>query len=144
MGTAGVVGADRRKVCFIVDPNVHKKAVQLASVKTRDVFLNATIESGVMTSIWGYPVYCSYFMHYLSAKRMANAVGKVDGTDSSNTTGSILAVRWDQWAMGWRRRMTMETQRWPDADATQIVAMMRLGLVQRDTEASAISYNVTV
>ncbi len=47
MGTAGLVGSDRRKVDFIIDPNVHKKAVQLASVKTRDVFRDATIENGI-------------------------------------------------------------------------------------------------
>ncbi len=66
------------------------------------------------------------------------------GTDSNNTTGAIVAVRWDQWGMGWRKRITLETQRWPDADATQIVSMMRMGLVQRDTEATAESYNVGV
>jgi len=40
--------------------------------------------------------------------------------------------------------MTIETTRIPAADATEIVAMMRYGLVNRDTEASAISYNITI
>ena len=85
------------------------------------------------------------FMHYKSAVRKANTAGKVDqDTTANNTTGSILAVRWDQWLFGWKRRMTIETERIARSDATEIVAMMRVGLLQRDTEASAISYNVGV
>ncbi len=75
----------------------------------------------------------------------ANSAGKLDlDTASNNTTGVILAVRWDQWQFGWRRRMTIETTRVPAADSTEIVALMRFGMVQRDTEASAISYNITL
>ena len=144
MGPGGKVGSDRRKVDFIIDANVQKKAMQLASVKTRDVFLSATIENGLLMGIWGYNVLTSYFMHFRSAKMMANASGKVSASDASNTLGAILAVRWDQWAMGWRRLVSIETQRWPDADASQIVAMLRCGLVQRDTEGVAETYNVLV
>jgi len=77
--------------------------------------------------------------------RKANSAGKIDqDTTGNNTTGSILAVRWDQWLLGYRRRMTMETTRIARADTTEIVALMRLGLAQRDTEAAAITYNITV
>ena len=38
------------------------------------------------------------------------------------TTGSILAVRWDQWLLGYKRRMSIEVQRFAEADANQIVA----------------------
>jgi hypothetical protein len=65
-------------------------------------------------------------------------------TTTNNTKGSILAVRWDQWQFGYRRMMTVETERVAAADAWQIVALLRAGLIQRDTEASAISYNLTV
>jgi len=75
----------------------------------------------------------------------ANSAGKIDlDTASNNTTGAILAVRFDQWRLGWKRRITIETTRVPSADSTEIVAMLRVGLVQRDTEASAISYNITL
>jgi len=75
----------------------------------------------------------------------ANSAGKVDQTtEANNTKGAILAVRWDQWALRWKRRMTLEVDRWPEADANQIVAMLRWGLAYRDNEASAITYNVTV
>lgn len=145
MGTAGLNGADRTKVAFVIDANVHWKALELTSVKTRDVFLNATLENGMLTGIWGYPVMVSYHMHKASAARKANTSGKVDqDTTANNTTGSILAVRFDQWLLGYKRRMTMKVQDIPDSDAQQIIAIARVGLAQRDTEACAISYNVGV
>lgn len=143
MGTAGLIGYDPTKVDFIIDPNTHKKAIQLASVKTRDVFTGATLEGGRLTQIWNYPVNVSFFMHYMSSARKANTAGKVDqDTTNNNTTGAILAVRWDQWLFGWKRRVTIETVRIPRADVTEITALMRFGLLQRDTEGAAITYNV--
>ena len=147
MGTAGLIGADRTKVAFIQDPNVHWKSLELPEVKSKDAFSQPTIEGGMLTSIWGYRVYTSYFMHFVSTTnaRKANTAGKVDvTTQANNTTGAILAVRWDQWKLGYRRRMTIETTRYPRSDSSEITALMRLGLKQRDTEASAITYNVGV
>lgn len=145
MGTAGINALDITKASFILDVNTHWKALELAAVKTRDVFSQPTIEGGKLTGIWGYPVDVSANMHYRQTSRKANSAGKVDqDTAGNNTTGSILAVRWDQWLLGYRRRMTIETTRYPRSDSSEIVALMRLGLKQRDTEASAISYNITV
>jgi hypothetical protein len=145
MGAAGLNAADVTKVAFIVDPNVYWKSLEQAELKTQDVWQQATLKDGMLAQLWGYDLYRSYFMHYKSAVRKANSSGKVDqDSTANNSTGSILAVRWDQWLLGFRRRMTMETTRIARADATEIVALARLGLAQRDTEAAAISYNVTV
>jgi hypothetical protein len=84
-------------------------------------------------------------MHRISAKRMANNAGKIDlDTDANNTLGAVLCVRWDQWKQAYKRRMTIEVTRRPESDSWDIVALCRLGLVNRDTEASAITYNVGV
>jgi hypothetical protein len=144
MGNAGLNAQDKRMVEFIVDPNTYWKSLELASLKTRDVFSAATLENGTLAGIWGYNLRTSYRMHHTSAKRMAETTGKVDLTDSDNTTGAILAVRYDQWLFGYKRRLTIKLQELTDADATQIVAFMRVGMVQRDTEASALTYNVGV
>jgi hypothetical protein len=40
--------------------------------------------------------------------------------------------------------MTLETTRIPRADVTEIVALMRFGLVYRDTEAAALTYYVGI
>jgi hypothetical protein len=145
MGTSGLNAADRTKVSFIIDNNVNWKALTLASIKTQDVFSGATLENGVLMRIWGYPVDVSYFMHFQSAARKANTSGKVDRTTTTNnTTGAILAVRWDQWLLGYKRRMAIKIQDIPDSDASQIIAVARVGLAQRDTESVAETYNVGV
>jgi hypothetical protein len=82
-------------------------------------------------------------MHRTHSARKVNTAGKVDlDTDGNNTTGAFLAVRFDQWKQAYKRRMTLETTRIANADAWEIVALCRLGLAYRDTEAAAVSYNV--
>jgi hypothetical protein len=149
MGLAGKNAINKQGVSFITDLWTAWKSLELTEVKNRDTFVAPTLENGVLNSLWGYSVYASAFMHYANQDATyglkANSAGKTDlDTVANNGTGSILAVRWDQWQFGIKRRMTIETQRIPQADATQIVALMRFGLTQRDTEASAITYNVTL
>jgi hypothetical protein len=144
LGTAGI-SADPTKCQFIVDMPTYWKSMQLANVKSKDVWSNATLESGQLKNIWGFPLKPSAFMHYLSTSRKANTAGKVNHTDqTANTTGSILCVRWDQWRLKWKRAMTIETDRWIESDVNQIVAMVRWGLGVKDTtNAAAITYGIT-
>lgn len=150
MGPAGKVGFDRNRVSFILPPVTHWKALELADIKTRDVHANPTIENGNLVRIWGYEVLTSYNYNKASVVNTGyeykeNTAGKIDlDTAANNTKGSILAVRWDHWKLGFRRRMTVEVERIPRADAWDITAIMRASLKQRDTEAAAITYNLTV
>lgn len=145
MGGAGINALDNTKVSFIIDPNVNWKALALPEVLTHDVFSGATIESGKLARIFGYGVDVSGSMHFMSSVRKADSAGKVNTTTAANNLyGAILAVRWDQWKLGWMRHMKLETTRFAASDSTEIVAMMRVGLKQRDTEASAITFGVTV
>jgi HK97 family phage prohead protease len=145
MGTGGISGYDQQRVAFIVDRATHYKALELPEVKTRDVFGGATLEGGRLTGIWGYPVYMSGHMAKVT-NGLTNTAGKSDlNTAGNNTKGQILAVRWDRWMFGWRRRMTIETNRIAAADSTEIVALMRAGLTYSAADdAAAISYNLTV
>jgi hypothetical protein len=144
MGPVGADAIDKTKVSFILDLNTHWWSLELPEVLTKDINSAPTIENGSLSRIWGYEVIPSANMHRVSAVRMADTTGKVDqDTPANNKTGSILAVRWDRWRMGYKRRITFEVQREPLADASYIVLMMRAGLVARDTDASAISYNIT-
>ena len=145
MGTAGIAGADLQKCSFIIDPNVYKASLKLSTLKTKDVWTQATMENGVLTKLWGYDIFPSWFMHYKSAVRKANSAGKVDqDVTSNNAYGAIIGVRWDQWKFAYKRRMTVETTRIANADSYEIVAWARVGMTYRDTEASAISYGITV
>lgn len=131
MGVGGS-NADVARTAFIIPHAVHWKALELSDVKTRDVFSGATIEAGRLSGIYGYPIYVSHHMHKPQVSRLANTAGKIDlNTAGNNTTGAILAVRFDQWMLGWRRRMTLETTRVPAADSTEIVALMRWGMIYR-------------
>jgi len=158
MGTAGASAAfSFNDVDFIIDPWTHWKSLDLPEVKTPDVAGNigATLENGFLSRIWGHKINVSAFMHYWGVKSglvttaayklKANSAGKVDvDTEANNAYGAILAVRYDQWLLGWKRRVTVETERFAESDSSQIVVMMRVGLINRDTAASAIGYNVTV
>jgi len=138
------------KVGFLLDPFVYWKALELDEVKTKDVFTAATLENGQLVSIFGREIgvgwngWRSSFVN-TGYEYKQEATGKVDiDTDSDNLYGSLLAIRWDQWLLGYRRRMKIEATRWPSADASEIVAQMRWGLVYRDTDASAVTYGLTV
>jgi len=144
LGTNGIVGRDKRQNVFFIDNATHYKAIQLPEVKTKDVFTGATIEGGMLTGLWGYPIKVADNLCH-QGSGLANTSGKIDvDTPSNNTTGTVLFVRKDKWMFAWRRRATIETTREPSSDSTEIVSLMRAGLIQRDTEASAVGYDVTV
>jgi HK97 family phage major capsid protein len=149
MGLAGKNAMYKDKVSFIVDPWTYMKSLELTEIKTRDVSVAPTIENGQLTGLWGYGMIPTYNMHRANADETyglkANSAGKLDlDTAANNLYGSILAVRWDQWRFGWKRRPKIEIMREPLADATYIVLTMRVGLINRDNEASAISYGITL
>lgn len=149
MGLAGKNAADKRAVGFITDMWTHWASLNLTEVKTRDVFVAPTVENGMLTNVYGYDVTPSPNMHRANQDATyglkANTAGKVDlNTAANNTTGSILAVRWDQWRFGYKRRISFEIQRDAISDSTVVVATMRVGMINRDTEAAAITYNVSL
>ena len=158
MGVAGKNAAvNMQNTEFWIGPQVHWKALQMPEVKTADVAGNigATIEKGVLTTIFGHKINVTFNMCRAGEllgtvttdayKLLSNSAGKVDqDTQANNIYGTILAVRYDQWLMGWKRRMTVETERFADADVSQIVVQARMGLVYRDTEAAAVGYGVIV
>ena len=138
LGSNGMAAADLQKCGFIIGPNTYKASLKLAALKTQDVWANATLESGVLTKIWGYNIFPSWFMHMKSTVRKANTAGKVDQTTPANNAyGAILAVRWDQWKFGNKRKVTIESTRIANADVTEIVALARCGLAYRDAVSSA-------
>lgn len=143
MGTAGLSAADPSKVAFLVDYNTMWAAMKLNEVKTRDVFSAATVEQGFLRRAYGYEVINAFQMHRIASDRKANTAGKIDAdTAANNTTGAILAVRFDQWRQAFKRQMTVKTNEIINADTYEVVAMLRWGMAYRDTEASAITYNI--
>jgi hypothetical protein len=144
MGASGLNALDVNKVEFIIGAATHFKTLALPEILTKDVSSSPTIEGGRLTGLWGYKINLSGAMCKNSAKRLTTAAGDISLTDSNNLYGQILAARWDQWKLGWMRYMKMTTTYFANSDTNEIVALMRVGLKQRDTEASAVTYYVGV
>lgn len=134
-----VVQAQRDRIAFVVDPDTYAQTLRIPAIKTDDVrAAGGTLSTGMVTPVYGIDVFMSGFME------LANATGKVSGTASNNTKGRILAVYAPYWAMAWKRRITVETDRDILAGANIIVAKMRVGFAPRGAGASTVSYNLTV
>lgn len=127
---------NRDKLLFVVDSDTAIAASNITTLKTRDVFSAATLEEGFLTSIWRVDVLETGFM------ALANTAGKISATPANNLYGRLLLVRPDQWASRWKRRLQITVDYHAYPDVTQVVAHLRWGLAYRDTEASAVTYNI--
>lgn len=134
-----VVRSKRQNIAFVIDPDTYSAALRIPSIKTDDVRREgATLSSGDIRPVYGVDVLLSGFMG------LANSAGKISATPSNNTRGRILAVYSPFWAMGWKRRITIETDRDVLAGANIIVAKMRVGFKPRGAGAATATYNLTV
>lgn len=127
---------DRTKLLFIVDSDVALAALNMPTVKTKDVFSAATIEEGELMRLWKVAIHESAFIE------LANSAGKVPA--AGGTLGRVGLARPDQWASRWKRRIQTDVTYIPRSDTTEIVSHLRWGLGYRDNEASAVAYNVPV
>ena len=130
------LAADPANVVYISDVITMLKALELTDVKTKDVFTGATIENGALSGVYG--------SDYLTSGQMAlaNSAGKIPA--AGGTLGRILAVVPRYWTLGWKRHVQVETARDIEGLVDIIVVSFRLGIRYRTTEASAVSYNLTV
>jgi hypothetical protein len=154
MGTGGVnFFSDPSKCAFILDVNTWVKALALAELKTQDVHNDPTIVTGRLPRIYGAETIMSAEMHKITAggaliansNKAQTADGKIDqDTLGDNVAGAVVCVRWDQWRMGYRRQMSFEATRIARADVTELVALAEMGIIYRDTEASAEGYGITL
>jgi len=127
---------NRGQLLFVSDVQTEMKALQIPAVKTSDVGL-ATIINGEIPFIWRVPYHVSGQM---ALGRAADGLIPAAG----GTTGRVLCVVPRYWTLGWKRRVTIETQKNIESGAWTVVASMRLGFQKFSTDASAASYNVGV
>lgn len=138
MGTNGKYALQPSKVAWIPDLLVYYQMQALGELLTRDKHIPATIEDGEVTKVFGSPVVPS------EDYGATNSSGYIHNTTSGNTLGSMLCVRPDQGAIGFSRRMMMETGRIRRADAYEIVGHMEADFDLTSYDFCAISYNLTV
>lgn len=138
LGTDGKHAADPDRIMFIIDNSTYFASLNLAVLKTQDVFPSATLVEGVLRKVWGVEVLRS------AQFGKAQATGLISATPGNNTFGRILLVRPDQWAFRWKRQLEIFTEFDPKTYVTWFTAHMRAGFANRDNEASAIARNVSV
>ena len=128
----------KSQMAFIIDSDTHSASLDIAAIKTDDVRrTNATITSGQLVNIYGVDVLESGFL------LLTDTDGKVT-YNAAGTVGQILAVYAPFWAMGWKRRVTFETDKDILAQSNLIVATFRLGFLARGAGAAVETYNLTV
>ncbi|MGB0383365.1 MAG: hypothetical protein ACPGWR_00955 [Ardenticatenaceae bacterium] len=146
LGVRGKNAIDKQKVALIPDLSVHWQMLEAEEVLTRQTYAHPTIEGGNITSLYGYPVIPTVNMHRSNQDSVyggcATDDGYVSSTAADNMYAAMLAVRWDQWLLAWKRRITIEVQRDPLSDSTVIVLSLRAGMVNRDAEGSALVYGM--
>lgn len=128
----------KQQMAFIIDSETHSASLDIAAIKTDDVRrTNATITSGQLVNIYGVDVLESGFLP------LTDTDGKVT-YNAAGTVGQILGVYAPFWAMGWKRRVTFETDKDILAQSNLIVCTFRLGFLARGAGAAVETYNLTV
>ena len=143
-GDLGKYGVRTQDIAFFCDISSYIKLLGLSEAETVDKFgPSATILTGQLGSIYGVPILVSEQM------KLSNTDGKVSMTAANNTKGRILTANRSQWRTGFRREISLETDRDISKRQNKMVTSFRLGLTQRDetpadAEHTALTYNITV
>lgn len=126
-------------IAYITDVQTYAKFLGLQEFLTMDkAGALATNQTGQLGVIDASPLLVS------AELSLAKSNGKVSNTGGSNTLGRFIAVYRPGWYVGYRRRVTLSIDFLPYLDSYQLTSTMRLGFINRDTEVSAISYNIGV
>lgn len=141
----GKYGIPRRagEVVYITDATTRISSLAIAELETTDSGMGSTLSSGELSNIYGNPIIVSGQM------RLSAADGKVTDpvTAAANTEGSILGVNTSQYAVGFRRGITMETEREAGKGQTTMYVSFRIAFIGRNTASSdtatALQYDIT-
>ena len=139
----GKYGVRSNESVFITDPNTFLASLALDEVETVDKLgPAATILTGQLAVVYGHPLIVSEQM------RLASSNGKVNSDSAQNTAGRVLAVNTSQWRVGFRRELSIETERVLQKRQNVMVVSLRLAFAERTGIRSAathtaLQYNVT-
>lgn len=144
MGVAGRNAMQKDKIILVPDATTYWRMKKLPEVMTQQTFASPTIEGGELTALHGYTLVGSPNMHRADEDYglLAGVDGHVYADHSKNTAASMAAIRPDQWRLGMKRGINLHINFDAGADATEVVANMRVGLVCRDHEAAALVYGM--
>lgn len=123
---------------YIVEPVTGTYLLDMDGVQTIDKFgPNATLLKGQLAAIDSIPIVASY-----QFGQADDANGKLSNTPANNVFGRALLFFRPAFRFGYRRRVTMESVRFPLADASQLVSFCRVGFIRRDNTCASLAYNI--
>ena len=138
----GRYGARPSDLAYITDPNTYIRALSTENFRTLDKLgPNATLLTGQLGAVEGIPVLVSEQM------KLADVDGKVT-SGSAGTTGRLLLLNRTQWRVGFRRELSIETERDIQKRQNVMVVSMRLAFAERSGNRAtathtAMQYNIT-
>ncbi len=139
----GRYGVRNNEAVFITDVNTVLTSLSISEVETVDMLgPAATILTGQLGVVYGHPLIVSEQM------RLADTDGKVTDAGNGTNTGRILAVNSGQWRVGFRRELSIETERDIQKRQNVMVVSLRLAFDERTGTRStathtSLQYNIT-
>jgi HK97 family phage major capsid protein len=139
----GKYGVRPSECAWITDLYTFIRAQSISNMRTLDVLgPRATILTGQLGSVEGIPLIVSEQM------RLADTDGKVTSAGNVTNTGSLLIVNRSQWRVGYRRDISIESERDIQKRQTIMVISMRLAFMERTRSRStathtAMQYDIT-
>ena len=139
----GKYGVRPSELAYLMDVNTYIRSLSVANFRTLDKLgPNATLLQGQLGAVEGIPVIVSEQM------ALADTDGKVTDAGNGTDTGRLLLVNRSQWRVGFRREMSIETERDIQKRQNIMVVSMRIAFAERTGSRStathmALQYNVT-
>ena len=139
----GRYGVRNNEAVFVTDINTFLSSLAIEEVETVDKLgPNASILTGQLAVVYGHPLIVSAQM------RLADTDGKVTDAGNGTNTGRVLAVNTSQWRVGFRRELSIETERDIQKRQNLMVVSMRVAFAERSGSRStakhtALQYNIT-
>lgn len=131
---------------YVSDPETADKICLIDEVVTADKYgPNAGVLAGEVSKLFRHPHIASIAMSKTEAD------GKVSTTGGNNTKGQVACFNRRGFKVGWRRQVTVETERLPGRDQTRLVYSLRMGLgrftptgAASGIEAAAVAYDIAL
>ena len=139
----GKYGVRNHEAVFITDVNTFLASLAMDEVETVDKLgPSASVLTGQLGVVYGHPLIVSEQM------RLADTDGKVTDAGNGTDTGRVLAVNRSQWRVGFRREISIETERDIQKRQNLMVVSMRIAFDERTGSRSAathtaLQYNIT-
>jgi HK97 family phage major capsid protein len=139
----GKYGVRPGELAFISDINTYIRCLGVENFRTIDKFgPQYTLRTGQLGAVEGIPFLVSEQM------RLADTDGKVTSGGNLTDTGRLLLVNHSQWRKGFRREMSIETDRNIQTRQHIMVVSFRMAFAERSGNRAtathtALQYNIT-